>query len=113
MAWVAQDHASFRLPVAASQIDTPSGVGQSVSSHLGAGARLGRSRLGGDFHCSGGITKNRTKLTQESHAGGGALHQYAAAIQRVGLATNQVEFRQTVERAGDCRLRNTELGGEA
>ncbi len=34
------------------------------------------------------------------------------AIQQVGLAANQVEFRQTVERAGDRQLKHR-AGGEA
>jgi hypothetical protein len=41
------------------------------------------------------------------------LHEHAATIQRICFAANEIEFRQTIERAGDRRLRHAQLGCKA
>ena len=64
----------------------------------------------GAFFAVVGLAHDRAQVAQEGGALQRPLHQDAAAIQRVHLAPCQVELAQPVERAGDRRLGNFELG---
>src|ERR1700733_5882045 len=44
-----------------------------------------------------GIAEDRPHLPQERHACRSALYKYAAAIQRIGLAADQVELGQAIK----------------
>ena len=76
------------------------------------GPDLSARQLGGNPKGRSGIAQDRPHLPQESHAGRGALHQHAAAIQRIDLAASKLQFAQPVERARDGRLRDVEVGGQ-
>ena len=55
------------------------------------------------------ITQVATQFAQECHSGRRALHQNATAIERIGLATNQIELRQAIKRPCDCGLGHVQL----
>ena len=61
----------------------------------------------------GGVQCRGGDLADQVLTGRGAGHEHAAAIRGVGSALGEVEVGELVERAGDDRLGDLEVGGEA
>ena len=62
---------------------------------------------------AGSFGQDRAQFTQEGLPLHGALHQHAAAVQRVDLAARQIQFAQPVQRAGDRRLGHVQIRRQA
>ena len=55
------------------------------------------------------IPQYSAQFAQEGHASRRSLHQYAAAVERIGLSAHKIELREPVESTRDRRLRNPQF----
>lgn len=69
---------------------------------------------GGRLLRSGGrLDHDPAQVAQECLALKGALNQHAATVHRIDLAAGKVQFAQTIQRTGDRRFRNVQVGRQA
>ena len=68
--------------------------------------RSGRGLPRRFLSATGSFGHDAPQIAQESGAFRRTLHQHAAAIQRIDLAAREVQLTQTIQGAGDRRLRH-------